>query len=247
MSVLDNGLKYQLRGPDDNAARRAVSLPALLLTGMFVLSLAGAIKSNQSPPGNATAKSQESAADPQVSGAGSGRAGLSANMALALESVAQRYRVAPEALQPIFLAAQAAAKDLDPLLIIAVIGIESGFNPFAQSVMGAQGLMQVIPRYHREKLPPEAGNAAFLDPINNVRVGAQVLHESIRRQGGLMEGLQYYAGATDDPERGYANRVLAEKQRLELAVRGRKTAASGGITTARQQAAAAKDSQQKTE
>jgi hypothetical protein len=37
-----------------------------------------------------------------------------------------------------------------------------------------------------------------------------------------MEGLQYYAGAADDPERGYAARVIAEKQRLEFAVRLRK-------------------------
>jgi soluble lytic murein transglycosylase-like protein len=120
------------------------------------------------------------------------------------------------------LTAQQAARELDPLLIIAVIGIESGFNPFAQSVMGAQGLMQVIPRFHRDKLPPETPPTAFLDPVSNVRVGAQVLHEAIRRQGGLIEGLQYYAGAADDPERGYAARVIAEKQRLELAVRLRK-------------------------
>jgi soluble lytic murein transglycosylase-like protein len=147
-------------------------------------------------------------------------------MSIALEAAAQRYRVSPDALQPIFAAAQAAARarNLDPLLLIAIIGIESGFNPYAQSPMGAQGLMQVIPRFHQDKLPYDAGKQAFLDPVINVQVGARILQEAIRRQGGLMEGLQYYGGVIDDPDQAYANRVLAEKQRIEQALQ-RKSAA----------------------
>lgn len=142
-------------------------------------------------------------------------------MDAALEFVAQRYRVAPVALQPVFEAAQTAARErnLDPLLIIAVISIESGFNPFAQSSMGAQGLMQIIPRYHQDKLPKFVDADAFLDPVMNVRIGTQILQEAVRRQGNLMAGLQYYAGAGDDIEQGYANKVIAEKLRLEQATR----------------------------
>ncbi len=146
---------------------------------------------------------------------------LTPAMAAALDQVAQRYRVSAEALQPVFEAAQAAGREwrVDPLLIIAVISIESRFNPFSQSNMGALGLMQIIPRYHQEKLPRDADNRAFLDPVINVHIGARILQESIQRQGGLMEGLQYYAGAVDDLEQGYANKVLAEKTRLEQASR----------------------------
>lgn len=142
-------------------------------------------------------------------------------MATALDQVAQRYRVSPEALQPVFEAAQAAGRQwrVDPLLIVAVISIESRFNPFSQSPMGALGLMQIIPRYHQEKLPKEADSRAFLDPVTNVQIGARILQESIQRQGGLMEGLQYYAGAIDDVEQTYANKVIAEKNRLEQAPR----------------------------
>ena len=127
--------------------------------------------------------------------------------------------VTPEALEPIFATAQASGKELriDPLLIIAVIGVESGFNPFSQSVVGAKGLMQVLPRYHMAKLPEEADRLAFLDPVTNVRVGAKVLHESIRRTGGVETGLQQFGGALNDPERRYSSKVLAEKQRLEQA------------------------------
>jgi len=147
-------------------------------------------------------------------------AALSPRMQGALNVVSRRYRVADEALLPIFAAAQMAGRELhlDPLLIIAVIGVESGFNPFSQSVYGAQGLMQVVPRFHADKLPDEAAPAAFLDPVTNVRVGASVLRESISRMGSLEDGLQQFGGAAKDPERRYSGKVLAEKQRLEQAI-----------------------------
>lgn len=152
----------------------------------------------------------EIAAEPSVES-------LTPKMRRALDYVSRRYHVSNEALEPIFLTAQAAGSELrlDPLLIIAVIGVESGFNPFSQSVVGAKGLMQVIPRFHLDKVPDNAGEQAFLDPVTNVVIGARVLKESIRRNGGLEEGLQQFAGAINDPERRYSNKVLAERQRLE--------------------------------
>lgn len=145
---------------------------------------------------------------------------LNPRMRGALDYVSRRYHVSTEALQPIFATAQSAAHELrlDPLLIIAVIGVESGFNPFSQSVIGAQGLMQVVPRFHQDKLIEVADQASFLDPVTNVLVGAKVLKESISRNGGLEDGLQQFGGAINDPERRYSSKVLAEKQRLEQAV-----------------------------
>ncbi len=144
---------------------------------------------------------------------------LNPRMRGALDYVSKRYRVSTEALLPIFATAEVAGRELrlDPLLIIAVIGVESGFNPFSQSVVGAQGLMQVMPRFHMDKLPEEADRSAFLDPVTNVQVGARVLKESIRRNGGVTSGLQQFAGASNDPDRRYASKVMAEKQRLEQA------------------------------
>jgi len=148
---------------------------------------------------------------------------LTPAMQAALEFSARRYRVSADALTPIFLTAQEVADEsrLDPLLIIAVIATESSFNPFSQSTMGAQGLMQVIPRFHPEKLPENAGQLALFDPVINVRVGTQVLREYVRRHGGVAPGLQQFAGAADDPEQGYANKVFAEKERLEAAIKRR--------------------------
>lgn len=147
---------------------------------------------------------------------------LGARMRHALDYTSRRYRLSAAALEPIFLVAERAAKErgLDPLLVIAVIGIESGFNPLAQSVAGAQGLMQIIPRFHIDKLPPEkrsggaAEKLALFDPATNITVGTQALHEYIRAGGGVAEGLQQFAGATGDPEKGYTAKVLAELERL---------------------------------
>jgi soluble lytic murein transglycosylase-like protein len=145
---------------------------------------------------------------------------LSPRMQGALDYVKRRYRVSPEALVPVFEVAQLIGKEMriDPLLIVAIIGIESGFNPFAESSMGARGLMQIIPRFHRDKVPAGAGDGSLLDPLINIRVGVQVLEEAIRRGGGVVPGLQQYAGSSE-PENLYASKVLAEKERLEQAAR----------------------------
>jgi soluble lytic murein transglycosylase-like protein len=84
--------------------------------------------------------------------------------------------------------------------------------------MGAQGLMQVIPRFHQDKLDAVSGSS-LLDPIANIHVGALVLKEYIRLTGSLEAGLQQYAGAASDSEALYAAKVLAERQRIESAVR----------------------------
>jgi len=132
--------------------------------------------------------------------------------------IARRYRVAEQASGAFVRAAYDAGAQLslDPLLILAVMAIESGYNPVARSSMGALGLMQVIPRYHPEKLEDHGGGEeALLDPAINIRVGALVLHEYLRRFRELEPALQKYAGAFHEPTAQYASKVLAEKARLQ--------------------------------
>ncbi len=145
---------------------------------------------------------------------------LTPRLRAVLDHIARRYRVSPDALRPIFQTVQLSGRErnLDPLLIVAIIGIESSFNPFSESSMGALGLMQVVPRFHQDKLPAGAEKSHFLDPVTNIRVGTHVLQESISRNGGLIAGLQQFGGAINDEERTYSNKVLAEKERLEQAV-----------------------------
>lgn len=159
-----------------------------------------------------------------ASGQSGAEAGLKPGMRSVAEYLARKYRVSSVAIEPLVGAAEQVGGrvGLDPLLILAVMAIESRFNPIAESVMGAQGLMQVIPRFHQDKIEqvddaPSEG--ALLDPVKNIQVGAQVLKESIRRAGSLQGGLQQYAGAPSDPGSQYASKVMAEKQRLEQALR----------------------------
>lgn len=131
--------------------------------------------------------------------------------------LARKYRVAIGATERLVGDAYAAARTtgVDPLLILAVMAVESSMNPIAESDFGAKGLMQVVPRFHPEKLASHGGEDAVLEPRVNILVGAQILDEYIRRNGGLEAGLQVYAGAPDDGEKAYARKVIAEMQRLK--------------------------------
>jgi hypothetical protein len=129
--------------------------------------------------------------------------------------LSRKYRVA-EAYE-----AGARAK-LDPTLILAVMAVESGFNPFAQSSVGAQGLMQVMTKVHSDKYNLFGGKLAAFDPVSNLRVGVRVLQECIERAGSLEAGLRYYVGAANlDGDGGYADKVLAEHGRLKQVAGGR--------------------------
>jgi len=130
--------------------------------------------------------------------------------------VARRYKVADGAAADVVRTAfrEGGRHGLDPMLILAVIAVESRFNPFAASEQGALGLMQIVPRFHKDKLPDE-GAPAMLETAANIAVGSRILKDSIRRGGSDEAGLQLYNGAFDDETRAYANRVLTERRRIE--------------------------------
>jgi hypothetical protein len=140
---------------------------------------------------------------------------LTPGMQKALDYVRNRYKVSKEAIHPLFEAIQGIGieRGIDPLLIVAIIGIESGFKPRVKSGTGGHGLMQIIPRFHLDKIPDGLGAKGLMDPVVNVRVGAHILDDAIRRTGSPSAGLQSYNGS--DKKHLFANRVLAEKARLE--------------------------------
>jgi soluble lytic murein transglycosylase-like protein len=133
------------------------------------------------------------------------------------EYIARRYRVSDQAVASFVATAYRAGAEysLDPLLILAVVAVESRYNPVAESTVGAKGLMQVMPKQHLEKLTDHGGEQALLDPYVNIMVGSRILREYQRRLGDTEAALQMYAGAFDEPTPQYANKVLAEKARLE--------------------------------
>jgi len=148
---------------------------------------------------------------------------LTREQAAVAKWIARRYKVAPEPISALVQEAWAIGQraGLDPTLILAIMAIESSFNPFAQSSVGAQGLMQVLTRVHDDKYQAFGGNHAAFDPISNLRVGVQVLKECIARAGSLRDGLKYYVGAAlMEGDGGYVGRVLVEQEHMRRVADG---------------------------
>lgn len=144
-------------------------------------------------------------------------AGLNRQQAAVATWLSRRYRVAPEPVARLVQEAWQVGQraSLDPTLILAIVAIESSFNPFAQSPVGAQGLMQVMTRVHNQKYEAFGGALTAFDPVTNLRVGVQVLKECIARAGSLEAGLKFYVGSGNmDDDGGYAAKVLAEQRHL---------------------------------
>lgn len=138
--------------------------------------------------------------------------------------LSRRYKVAPEPISRLVQEAWAVGQraKVEPTLILAIMAIESSFNPFAQSSVGAQGLMQVLTRVHDDKYEAFGGNHAAFDPITNLRVGVQVLKECIQRAGSVEDGLKYYVGAANlSDDSGYAARVLLEHEQMKAVAAGK--------------------------
>jgi soluble lytic murein transglycosylase-like protein len=147
--------------------------------------------------------------------------GVSSAQAQALRSyIARKYQIATSVAGVLVKTAFRVGheKRLDPQLLLAVIAIESRYNPYAESHVGAQGLMQVMTQVHIDKFDRYGeGAVAALNPIANIRVGAQILGDCIKRRGSVKGGLACYVGSTGPNDGGYGEKVLAEQRRLALA------------------------------
>ena len=159
---------------------------------------------------------------------------LRGQQAAVAQWLSRRYHVAPEPISRLVQEAWSvgAKVGIDPTLILAIMAIESSFNPFAQSSVGAQGLMQVMTQIHDDKYQAFGGNHAAFDPVTNLRVGVQVLKECITRAGSLEDGLRFYVGAANQvDDGGYAAKVLAEQAHLRSVANGRMVALNAPVLT----------------
>lgn len=133
-----------------------------------------------------------------------------------VQYIAKRHKVSASGLEQLVQTAirEGHETKVDPVLILAVTSIESGFNPLAESVFGAQGLMQIIPRFHQDKIDASRGAVALLEPSENIRVGARILKEYLRINGDLEAALQQYGGVSDASDLAYAAKVMNEAERF---------------------------------
>jgi hypothetical protein len=138
--------------------------------------------------------------------------------------IAKKYKVAPEPLAALVAEAYEIGQQtkLEPTLLLAIMAVESSFNPFAQSPVGAQGLMQVMTTIHSDKYANYGGSHAAFDPKSNLRVGVQVLQECIQRAGSLRGGLKHYVGAANlGHDGGYGDKVMDQFEDLYRVAKGK--------------------------
>jgi len=137
---------------------------------------------------------------------------------LVAEYMARKYYVSRQVVLDLVKTAHVVGRkyNIDPTLLVAVIAVESSFNPIAESVAGAKGLMQIIPQFHQEKFTEFGGEKAVFDPHANIAVGAKIIREYLQASAGnLFTALQTYAGALPDHDASYTHKVLNEKDRLD--------------------------------
>ena len=137
--------------------------------------------------------------------------------------LSRKYRVAQEPLGTLVAEAFAVGEKvrMDPTLILAVMAIESRFNPYAQSPVGAQGLMQVLTRVHTDKYAAAGGQSAAFDPLTNLRVGVKVLQDCVKQAGSIEGGLRLYVGAVTTDGSDYINKVMSEHLRIQSVALGK--------------------------
>jgi len=138
--------------------------------------------------------------------------------------LSNRFRVSPEAVESLVRMAYTVGKEekVEPTLILAVMGVESSYNPFAASPVGAKGLMQIMAHIHKDRFEElsEGDDWSALNPEMNMRVGAQLIREYTKRSGSVQGGLRWYVGAgVSGNDRGYPQKVLALKAKIDQVYR----------------------------
>src|SRR5260221_3974892 len=109
---------------------------------------------------------------------------LATDMAPAIKAlsrdIARRFHLAEGAAVGITRAAFTAgqARGIDPTLVLAIAAVESQFRPGAVNpATGAKGLMQIMPRWHQDKILRIGGEPSLILIAPTISVGAPIQAE----------------------------------------------------------------------
>lgn len=108
---------------------------------------------------------------------------------------------------------ESSKKNLEPMLVLSLIDSESGFKQHIKSPVGAIGLTQVMPRFHKAKIAElkKSDGTDIFSITGNIKVGTQILKEYINLAGGnLQKGLQMYNGSAGDSKKRYSSKIMSK-------------------------------------
>lgn len=164
---------------------------------------------NQEPTPERNAANRSTVKDPKT---------LTPDQLLATRWLSRKYRVSAEPLGAMVAEAWALGErsQLPPSLILAIMAVQSRFNPFASGTSNQVGLMQIDLQAHAEALAQFGGPLAAFDPLTNVRVGVRHLQGLMQQSENLEEALALFglsSGYTDEGQ--FVDRVLAEQLLIE--------------------------------
>lgn len=128
------------------------------------------------------------------------------------------YKKAQKIIDTTFLEAERA--NIEPILMLSVIGVESKYKQFAKSKMGAVGLVQVMPNYHRTKINElKKDNLDMWSVEGNIKLGVTIMKEYINlANGDIQRALQMYNGSTRDSRLTYSKKVFNQMENLDKAL-----------------------------
>lgn len=144
--------------------------------------------------------------------------GLTKSQLAVTSALSRRYRVSPEPLAALVKEAWALGErtQIPATLLLAIMAVESKFNPFTSGTQGAMGLMQIDPDAHVSELAPFGGRLAVFDPLTNLRMGTRLLQDLMLQSETIEEALRQYAAASGQTDEVlYVDRVLNEQRLLE--------------------------------
>jgi soluble lytic murein transglycosylase-like protein len=153
---------------------------------------------------------------------------LTSDQLLVTRWLSRKYRVSSEPLGAVVSEAWAIGErsQLPPSLILAIMAVESRFNPFASGSQGNVGLMQIERKAHVDELSRFGGQLSAFDPLTNLRIGVRHLQALIQQTATLEEALRLYGMSSGQTtEQLYVERVLAEQKLLEKLTERQNTAA----------------------
>jgi soluble lytic murein transglycosylase-like protein len=121
--------------------------------------------------------------------------------------IARRYHVERSAVARVIALAEHHFP-VDPALLLAIIGVESSWRPWAVGSKGEVGLCQVRPDIHG------ATATELAEPAVNVRIAAKLLRRCFRRSGGDVAGAVARYNGRGEAAKEYAARVLGERAKV---------------------------------